>query len=109
MKTDEFTAKEALFALLPVLEQMNDYSKEGVHTACFELIQRLGVKNGWLLWALRTALSGKATTPGGGVELCAALGKDESIKRVKYALERLCRVPRLAIPTCRTECLSDSD
>jgi glutamyl-tRNA synthetase len=48
-----------------------------------ELVQKLGVKNGQILWPLRTAVTGKAVTPGGAVELAYLLGKDESIIRIK--------------------------
>ena len=55
----------------------------------FELIAKLEVKNGIILWPLRVAVSGKAFTPGGGIELAEILGKEETIKRVKYAIEKL--------------------
>ena len=80
---------EALEAALPVLEALDDYSAEGVHAAMGALVERLGVKNGWLLWPLRTALSGKAFTPGGGTDLAAILGKQETVSRVKAAIEKL--------------------
>jgi glutamyl-tRNA synthetase len=47
------------------------------------------VKNGWLLWPVRTAVSGKQFTPGGAVELCAILGKEETIARIKAGIEKL--------------------
>lgn len=89
MKTNAETGLEALKMILPVLESISDWNEETVHAALFAEIEKQGVKNGWMLWPLRTALSGKAMTPGGGVELCVILGKDESIKRVKAAIEKL--------------------
>ena len=89
MKTNAETGLEALKMILPVLESVEDWNAESVHTALFAEIEKQGVKNGWMLWPLRVALSGKAMTPGGGVELCAVLGKDESVKRVKAAIEKL--------------------
>ena len=47
------------------------------------------VKNGWMLYPLRVAVSGKQFTPGGGIELCAVLGREESLRRVKAAIARL--------------------
>ena len=47
------------------------------------------VKNGWLLWPVRTAVSGKQSSPGGGVELCAILGKEDTIERIKKGIEKL--------------------
>ena len=89
MKTNAETGLEALKMILPVLEGISDWNEETVHAALFAEIEKQGVKNGWMLWPLRTALSGKAMTPGGGVELCVILGKDESIKRVKAGIEKL--------------------
>ena len=91
MKTNPETAKEALAAVLPVLEDIpgDGFTKDAVHEALFALIAEKQVKNGWLLWPLRIALSGKLVTPCGGVELAAVLGKERTVQRVKAALERL--------------------
>lgn len=89
MKTNEENSLESLKAVLPVLETLDDYSVEGVHAALFQVIESLGVKNGLILWPVRVAVSGKQFTPGGGVEICALLGKEESIKRVKKGIELL--------------------
>lgn len=89
MKTNEETSLEALKAVLPVLEGIEDWSAENIHKALFDLIAELGVKNGWLLWPVRTAVSGKQVTAGGGVELCKILGKDETIARIKKGIEKL--------------------
>lgn len=89
MKTNEETSLEILRQILPVIEAMDDFSDEAVHTAMFDLIAKLGVKNGYLLWPLRIALSGKQFTPGGGVEIAAILGKEESLKRLKKGIEKL--------------------
>ena len=89
MKTNEETSLEALKAVLPVLEALDDFSEQGIHDALFSLIEKLGVKNGWLLWPVRVAVSGKQFTPGGGVEICAILGKDETLRRLRAGLEKL--------------------
>lgn len=89
MKTNPENSLESLKQVLPVLEGVSDWTMENVHDAVFAKIQELGVKNGLLLWPLRVALSGKAFTPGGGIELCDVLGKEESIKRVKDAIAKL--------------------
>ena len=83
------TAKEALVAVLPVIEGLGDFSKESVHDALFTLIEKLGVKTGLILWPLRVALSGLPSTPGGGVELAAILGKSETILRLNKAMAKL--------------------
>ena len=89
MKTNEDSSLEILRQILPVMEAMDDFSDEAVHTAMFDLIAKLGVKNGYLLWPLRIALSGKQFTHGGGVEIAAILGKEESLKRLKKGIEKL--------------------
>ncbi|MEG2939122.1 MAG: glutamate--tRNA ligase family protein, partial [Oscillospiraceae bacterium] len=89
MKTDAVTAKAALEAALPVLESIDSWSVEGIHEAMFELIAKLEVKNGYMLWPVRVALSGEPVSPGGGIELAAILGKEESIRRIKKGLEQL--------------------
>lgn len=89
MKTTPETSREALGALLPVLEEVADWNQDTIHAALFELIEEMGVKNGWLLYPLRVALSGKQFTPGGGIELCAILGKEESLNRVRAAIKKL--------------------
>lgn len=89
MKTNLETSLEALKAVLPVLENLQEWNVESIHKALFELVAELGVKNGWLLWPVRTAVSGKQFTPGGAVELCDILGKEDSIARIKKGIELL--------------------
>ena len=89
MKTNKETSLEALKAVLPVLENLDEWNVETIHKALFDLVAELGVKNGWLLWPVRTAVSGKQFTPGGAVELCAVLGKEDSIARIKKGIELL--------------------
>ena len=55
MKTNEETSLKALKAVLPVLEKLEDWNTESIHKALFGLIAELEVKNGWLLWPVRTA------------------------------------------------------
>ena len=89
MKTNEETSLEVLRAILPVLEGLDDFSEAGIHGAMFALIEQLGCKNGYLLWPLRIAVSGKQFTPGGGIEIAAILGKDESLARIQTAISKL--------------------
>jgi glutamyl-tRNA synthetase len=74
---------------LPLLENLEDFSNDSIHSVVMEKIAEMGVKNGVLLFPLRTALSGKAMTPGGGTELAAILGKTETISRIKAGIEHL--------------------
>lgn len=91
MKTSPDTAREALPHILEALRAVAqaDWTQENIHSCLFAKIESLGVKNGWLLWPLRVALSGKQFTPGGGVELAALLGREESLARVEKGIELL--------------------
>ena len=64
MKTNEETSLEALTKVLPIIENITDWTIENIHETVFSFIKELEVKNGYMLWPLRTALSGKQFTPG---------------------------------------------
>ncbi len=89
MKTDPENSLEALKEVLPVLEGISDWTKENIHDSLIALVEKLELKNGRILWPVRVAVSGKAFTPGGGVELAYILGKEESICRIKKGIEQL--------------------
>ena len=89
MKTDTQTSLSTLNEILPVLEGVSKWDTQGIHDALFELIEKLGVKNGYVLWPLRIALSGKQFTPGGGIEAAYLLGKEEAVTRVKAGIQKL--------------------
>ncbi len=89
MKTTPENSLEALVEVLPVLEGITDWTKENIHDELLALVERLELKNGRILWPVRVAVSGKAFTPGGGVELAYILGKDESISRIKQGIQQL--------------------
>ncbi len=89
MKTDEQNSLEALAAVLPVLEGLDHWTYDGIHDALVGLAEKLELKNGRIMWPVRTALSGKAVTPGGAVELCQLLGRDESLARIRKGIAQL--------------------
>ena len=89
MKTNEENSLESLKEILPILKDVDDWTEENIHEALFGLIEKLGVKNGIVLWPLRVALSGKSFTPGGGIEICRILGKEESLRRIEAGIEKL--------------------
>jgi len=89
MKTDEDTSLVALKEALPVLEGIENWNTETVHEALFALVEKLGVKNGYILWPVRVALSGKQFTPGGAIEIAEIIGKSDSISRIKKGIEIL--------------------
>lgn len=89
MKTTEEIALSSLKASLLVLEQLSDWNETTIHDTLMSLVQELGIKNGQLLWPIRTALSGEPTSPGGAMELADILGKEESLSRIKIGIEKL--------------------
>lgn len=89
MKTDEENSLEALAVTLPVLEAVCNWTFDAIHGALTGLAEKLELKNGRIMWPVRTALSGKAVTPGGAVELCHILGKDETLRRIKLGMDLL--------------------
>ncbi len=89
MKTNRETALEVLKEILPVMKELDDFTFDSIHAAMFALIEKLGVKNGYLLWPLRVALSGKQFTPGGGIEIAAIIGKEDSVSRIEKAIALL--------------------
>ena len=89
MKTTEQTSLEVLEELLPVLESAQDYSNDALFALLKDYVSRKGVKNGYVLWPVRTAVSGKQTTPAGATEIMEVLGHDESIARIRKGIEML--------------------
>ncbi len=89
MKTTLENSLEALTAALPVLEGVQQWTEENIHNSIMDLIAVLGIKNGQMLWPIRTAVSGWAVTPGGATEIAGVLGKDETLRRIRVGIERL--------------------
>jgi glutamyl-tRNA synthetase len=89
MKTSPQTALEDLPLLLPVLEAHETWTIESLHDLVMAYVEEKDMKNGRILWPLRTILSGKESTPGGAFDIAAILGKEESLKRIKTGLEKL--------------------
>ncbi len=89
MKTNPENSLEALKSVLPVLEGIDDWTQENIHDRLIELVEKLELKNGRILWPVRVAVSGKAFTPGGGVELSHILGKEETLRRIKIGIDKL--------------------
>ena len=88
-KSNLETSLAALQAALPVLEAQADWSNGALYDALLTVVAQLGVKNSVVLWPVRVAVSGKQSTPGGATELCALLGREESLRRIRAAIERL--------------------
>ena len=89
MKTDPAIAKANLEMILPVLEGIGDWTEQTIHDTVIGAIAAAGLKNGAVLWPLRIAISGQASTPGGAIEIAWLLGKEETLRRVRDGLSRL--------------------
>ncbi len=89
MKTTEETSLTVLNDLLPLLEAQEDYSNDALYALLTGYVQEKGVKNGYVMWPVRTAVSGKQMTPGGATELMEILGKEESLKRIRMGISLL--------------------
>lgn len=89
MKTNSENSLDVLVELVDILEQTDDYSVDVLHDVVFEYIGKKGIKNGQALWPLRTAVSGRQTTPAGAFEIMEILGKEESLIRIRRGIEKL--------------------
>lgn len=89
MKTTTQNSLDSLKKAYEVLVDLADWNAETVHKVLFDTIKEMGIKNGQMLWPIRTALSGKPSSPGGGTDLLALLGKEESLKRIKIGIDKL--------------------
>ena len=91
MKTNEENSLEVLKEILPRLEAWDDYSNDALFGLLKGFAEEKGYKNGYVMWPVRTAVSGKQNTPGGATEIMEVLGKAESVERIKNAIELLSR------------------
>lgn len=89
MKTNEETSLAVLKDLLPLLENQDDYSNDALYALLSTYVSEKGCKNGYVMWPVRTAVSGKQMTPAGATEIMEIIGKEESIARIKAAIEKL--------------------
>ena len=71
------------------LEGLDGWTTQGIHDALIALAEKLAVKNATLMWPVRIAAAGKAVTPGGAVEICHVLGREETLRRLRLGLDKL--------------------
>ena len=88
-KTNPEVSKRMLEAAIPMLRQLPDWTQDAIHDGLVDLAAQLEVKNATLMWPVRIAAAGKAVTPGGAVEICRILGREETLKRLELGLEKL--------------------
>ena len=89
MKTDKDSSLKVLKEVLPILEAHDDYTNDALYSLLSDYIKANEYKNGYVLWPVRIAVSGKEMTPCGATELMEVIGKEETIKRIKKGIELL--------------------
>ena len=89
MKTTKETSLAVLKDLLPLLEAQEDYSNDALYGVLQGYAAEKGYKNGYVLWPVRTAVSGKQMTPAGATEIMEVLGREESLMRIRKGIELL--------------------
>ena len=89
MKTNEENSLALLQEVLPLLEAQEDYSNDALFEMLSAFGKEKGYKTGYIMWPIRTALSGKQMTPAGATEILEVLGKEESLRRLNAAVEKL--------------------
>ena len=89
MKTNEESSLEVLKELLPIFEALDDYSNDSLYNTLLDYVAKKECKNGYAMWPVRTAVSGKQMTPAGATEIMEVLGKEESLNRIRKGIEML--------------------
>ena len=89
MKTNAETSLEVLKEVLPLLQEQEDYSNDALYQTLLGYVEKKGCKNGYVMWPIRTAVSGKQMTPAGATEIMELLGKEESLRRIEEGIRKL--------------------
>ena len=89
MKTNRDTSLEVLKKALPALEGLTEWNMDGLHECLFGLVAEMCVKNGYVLWPVRVAISGKQFTPGGALEIADIIGREDTLSRMRLSIDKL--------------------
>lgn len=89
MKTNAQNSLEVLKDILKILEIQKEYTNDALYKSLSEYIKEKGLKTGFVMWPIRTALSGKQSTPAGATEIMEVLGKEETLYRIRLGIEKL--------------------
>ncbi len=89
MKTTQETSLTVLKEVLPMLEAQEDYSNDALYQLLSAYVAEKEVKNGYVMWPIRTAVSGLQMTPAGATEIMEVLGKEETLSRIRKGIELL--------------------
>ena len=88
-KSDKDSSREMLGRVIPLFEALESWDDDSILNAMVKLAEELEAKNAKVMWPVRIAAAGKAVTPGGAVEICRILGKEETLRRLRLGLEKL--------------------
>ena len=83
------SSKAVLEKIIPVFESITEWNDENILAAQEQLVAEMECKKSVVMWPVRIAAAGKAVTPGGSVEICRILGKEETLRRLRIGLEKL--------------------
>ncbi len=90
-KSDSASSLEVLKKIVPVFEALPEWNDEEILESMKKLAEEMEAKNAKVMWPVRIAAAGKAVTPGGAVEICRILGREETLSRINIAIEKLSR------------------
>ena len=82
-------SRDMLISAKKSLESITDWTSQAIHDILIELALNLDVKNATLMWPVRIATAGRAVTPGGAIEICYILGREETLRRIELGIEKL--------------------
>ena len=88
-KSDKASSREVLEKVIPLFEGLESWTDEAILQVMVDLAAEMGAKNAKVMWPVRIAAAGKTVTPGGAVEICRILGKEETLRRLAVGLEKL--------------------
>ncbi len=88
-KSDSESSLEVLKKMVPIFEALPQWNDEEILESMKKLAEDMGAKNAKVMWPVRIAAAGKAVTPGGAVEICRILGREEALSRMNTAIEKL--------------------
>lgn len=89
MKTNTESSLEVLQELLPLIEAQEAFDNDSLYRMIMAYVEQKECKNGYAMWPVRTAVSGRQMTPAGATEIMELLGKEESIARIRKGIDLL--------------------
>lgn len=89
MKCDKELSLKIIKESEKELKKLDGFDEEKLQCAVEKIAEKAEAKKGQVYLTLRLAVTGKQSTPGGGVEMCNILGKEESLKRLEFSRKLL--------------------